>query len=833
MKPSMFKDIVRQIKNTRYRYLSIIAIVALGVLFFVGINAASPDMRITADDYFNNQNLYDFNLMSATGFTNDDLDAIRKVTPDIMPAYSLDVIAKSGEKEFAVKTYSIDNMDTGKYTNTNEDKIGVDYFLPKDTMNKYTIIEGSEPKNEDECLVDYDIMNLNGLKIGDKITLSVPETNTGAGLESNTNKTNQTLPSSETTPLKIQDFTIVGTVRDPMYISKDKGSTSLLTGSLSGFILINESVYNMPVYTNVFITIDKSGLSRFDDAYTNKINEVKSQIEGVVKPETYVLTLEQNIGVASYKDDSTKIESIGKVFPVLFFIVAALVSLTAMTRMVDEDRNNIGTYKSLGYGKLAISMKYLVYSVSATVIGSVIGILLGSIIIPRVIINAYKILYVLPGTLTPINLKFSLIAGVAMTLVIVLATMFACIKDLIETPAHLMRPKTPPEGKKIFLEKISFVWKRFNFNQKITYRNIFRYKKRLLMTIIGIAGCTALVYTGFGLRDSIMAIPSKQFGEVMLYDMQADLKSDVDTSGENGLITYLNNNSNIQKSKFVREQSVDLANGSLTKTGVTLITADNLDNFINLRNRTTKEKLELSDDGAIISEKTAKLLGVKVGDSVTIQNGNSNYSIKITGITENYVNHYLYITENTYKKIYGQEVQYNQILIDSANTDNASNYLLQNNQISGVSVVGAMKTTFENMMNSLNYVVVVLIVSAGLLAFVVLFNLNSINIEERKRELATIKVLGFYDKEVASYIYRENIVLTIISAILGLGLGIIMSAYVITTAEIDKVMFYRALNIWSFVYAFVITMVFALVTNLIMNRSIKKIDMIESLKSVE
>ena len=831
MKLSMFKDIVRQIKNTRYRYLSIIAIVALGVLFFVGINAASPDMRVTADDYFNKQNLYDFNLMSATGFTNDDVNALKEWAnstssypiSNIVPTYSLDVIAKVKESEFAVKTYAITN-----------------------DVNKYTIIDGKAPKSDDECLVDYDIMNLNGLKIGDKITLSVSEANVvNVGADSISAPTapisTPTAPdgngmhsaSDTILPLKIQEFTIVGTVRNPMYISKDKGSTSLLTGSLSGFILINESVYNMPVYTNIFISFDKNGLSRFDDAYTNKINEMKSQIENVAKSGTYVLTLEQNIGVASYKDDSSKIESIGKVFPVLFFIVAALVSLTAMTRMVDEDRNNIGTYKSLGYNKLSISLKYIIYSISATVIGSIIGILLGSIIIPIVIIDAYKILYTLPNALTPINLKISLIASVTMIIVIVFATMVACIKELIETPAHLMRPKTPPEGKKIFLEKISFVWKRFNFNQKITYRNIFRYKKRLLMTIIGIAGCTALVYTGFGLRDSIMAIPNKQFGDVFLYSMQADLKGDVSESQEKDLVSYLSNSQNIQESKFIREQSVDLENGNLTKSGVTLIATDNLDDFINLRNRTTKEKLNLSDDGAIISEKTAKMLGLKVGENVTIQNGNSHYDIKITGITENYVNHYLYVTENTYKEIYGKSIQYNQILIKSTNTDDASNYLLQNSNISGVMVTGGIKTTFENMMNSLNYVVVVLIVSAGLLAFVVLFNLNSINIEERKRELATIKVLGFYDKEVANYIYRENIVLTIISAILGLGLGIIMSSYVITTAEIDKVMFSRELNILSFIYAFVITIVFAFVTNLIMNRSIKKIDMIESLKSVE
>jgi len=787
MKLSMLKDIIRQIKNTRYRYISIVAIVTLGVLFFVGINAASPDMRITANDYFDKQNLYDFDLMSAKGFTQDDVDSLKNISAEVFPTYSLDVLAKSGSNEFAVKTYAI-----------------------TDNVNKYILTSGSAPKNDDECLVDYDIMNLSGLKIGDSITLS----------------------PAQAELLKIKEFKIVGIIRDPMYISKDKGSTSLLTGSLSGFILINESVYNMPVYTNIFLTIDKNGLSRFDDDYTDKINDVKSQIEAVVEKGTYVLTLEQNIGAASFKDDATKIESIGKVFPVLFFIVAALVSLTAMTRMVEEDRSNIGTYKSLGYRNLSISVKYLIYSISATLIGSVIGILLGSTIIPKVIINAYKILYALPSNITPINLKFSLIASAAMILTIVLSTMVACIKELMETPAHLMRPKSPPEGKKIFLEKISFIWKRLNFNQKITYRNIFRYKKRLFMTIIGIAGCTALIYTGFGLRDSIMGVPNKQFNNVMIYNVQADLRNDVSKSQEDELITYLNGDQNIKESKFVREQSVDLENENITKS-VTLIVSDNLDNFINLRNRTTKNKIELSDDGAIISEKTARLLKLKVGDDVVIQNSGSNYSIKIIGITENYVNHYLYITENTYQKIYGEEVQYNQILIQSSNADTDSNYLLQNSQISGVTNIEKMKTTFENMMNSLIYVVVVLIVSAGLLAFVVLFNLNSINIEERKRELATIKVLGFYDKEVASYVYRENIILTVISSILGLGLGIIMSTYVISTAEIDKVMFSRELNILSFIYAFVITMIFAFVTNLIMNKSLKKIDMIESLKSVE
>lgn len=592
--------------------------------------------------------------------------------------------------------------------------------------------------------------------------------------------------------------------------------------------------------------------SKFKEEKNNALKEIEDAEKEIadnekkledLKVKIYVLNLETNEGYVSYRSDCESVETIGKVFPIIFFLVAALVSLTAMTRMVEENRGNIGTYKSLGYGRVKIASKYLIYSMSATLMGIALGIVIGSYTLPWVIAEAYGILYnTMPTVLMSINIEYSLTAGIAAFASTTIATVFACYRILREAPARLMRPKSPKEGKKIFLERIPFIWKRLSFTKKITARNVFRYKKRLFMTIIGIAGCTALIFTGFGLRNSISSIVSKQYGEIRKYDFEATLKNELNEEQTTELNNYIENSGYSMMYTYLRQQTNDIeANGE--SQNVYIVGVENqkeLQNFVTMQNRKTKENISLSDDGIIITEKLSKLLNVNIGDEISIKiDDEKTKNVKVSDIAENYVYHYIYMSKNMYEKTFGEGLINNHLYLnaeeslDKGAEEEISKYLLANDNISQVLRVSSISESFGDMIKSLNMVVIVLITCAGLLAFVVLYNLNSINIEERKRELATIKLLGFYNKELSNYVFRENVILTIIGAILGLILGVYLHFFVISTAEVDMVMFGREKTITSYIFAFLMTIVFATLINLLMNKELKKIDMIESLKSVE
>lgn len=592
---------------------------------------------------------------------------------------------------------------------------------------------------------------------------------------------------------------------------------------------------------NKFKEEKENALKEIEDA-EKEIADNEKKLEDL-KVKIYVLNLETNEGYVSYKSDCESVATIGKVFPIIFFLVAALVSLTAMTRMVEENRGNIGTYKSLGYSRMKIASKYLIYSTSATLIGIVLGIVIGSYTLPWVIAEAYGILYnTMPTVLMSINLEYSLTAGIAAFASTTIATMFACYRILRATPAKLMRPKSPKEGKKIFLEKIPFIWKHLSFTKKITARNVFRYKKRLYMTVIGIAGCTALIFTGFGLRNSISSIVNKQYGNIRKYDFEITLKNELKDKQIEELNNYIENNGHDSKYTYIRQQTNDVeANGN--SQNVYIVGIDDkqeLTDFVTMQERKTKNKVNIQDDGVVITEKISKLLGVKIGDEIWVKVDDEKYkNVKVTGIVENYVYHYVYMSKSVYEQIYEEKMIDNHIYLsinDNLSKDleeQISKYLLENDNISQVLRVSSISEGFDDMIKSLNTVVIVLIVCAAMLAFVVLYNLNSINIEERKRELATIKLLGFYNRELSSYVFRENIILTIIGGLLGLILGVYLLSFMISTAEVDMVMFGRETTITSYIFAFLMTIVFATLINLIMNKELKRIDMIESLKSVE
>lgn len=551
-------------------------------------------------------------------------------------------------------------------------------------------------------------------------------------------------------------------------------------------------------------------------------------------------------GYTGYGQTADRMSAFAKVFPIFFFLVAALVCLTTMTRMVEEERTQMGTLKALGYSNKSIISKYLIYSLSASLIGSVIGLLLGFYIFPKAIFAAYGIMYDLPPCVIRFKWSYAIIGMIVAILSTGLASYFACIKELKEQPSKLMRPKPPKQGKRIFLEKIDFIWSKMNFTQKVTARNLFRNKKRFFTTLIGVAGCTALLLTGFGLGDSISAIMDKQFGEngICNYDVQIVLgKNSADTDAQNKAMEEIKQRPEI---KQAMKTHMDVINGTSSRTEnileINLVVPENpaeLPEFIKLQNRKSKEKVSLDNNGVIISEKLANKTDTKIGDEITLKANDKDYNVTVTGIVENYTFHYVYMPSELYRNIFGEEPSFDYVTailndnISTAQKDSLASDLMKVDGIDAVAYTTQIIDTFSNILNSLNLVVAIFIIAAGALAFVVLYNLSNINLNERIREVATIKVLGFRDKEVSQYIVRENIILTILGTLLGLILGIFLHSYVVSVAEVDIVMFGRSIEPLSFVFAAILSLVFSAVVNLIMHKKLKKVNMVDSLKAVE
>ena len=574
----------------------------------------------------------------------------------------------------------------------------------------------------------------------------------------------------------------------------------------------------------------------------NEIKDAKQKIEDIEDAKWYVNDRSITTDYAGYGDNADRMRAIGEVFPILFFIVAALISLTTMTRMVEEQRTEIGTLKALGYGKMSIAGKYLNYAMTATIGGSIFGVLFGEKIFPYIIITAYKIMYThVPDVVIPYNMKYGIWATVAAVLCTGLATLLACYKELAAQPAVLMRPPAPKQGKRVFLEYLPFLWKRLGFIWKSTIRNLIRYKKRFFMTVFGIGGCMALMIVGFGLRDSIFSIGTLQYEELQLYDGMVILSTDADEEDRKDLEAYLEEEKEISavSQGYLKKTNVKRGNESKEVYLYAPLDLEKNKEFLVYRDRRTHETYELGEKDAILTEKAAKALGIEKGDKLSVESQDGEFTeITITNICENYMEHYLYLSPELYEEIYGKPVEENNIYFKMKDLDEEKlgaigENILEKRAALNVSYTYNMEERLDEMLESLDIVIVVLIISAGLLAFVVLYNLNNINITERKRELATIKVLGFYDNEVSAYVYRENILLTLIGTIAGVLLGSLLHRYVIATVEIDSVMFTRIIENISFVYSALLTFGFSVFVNVVMYFKLKKIDMVESLKSVE
>lgn len=573
-----------------------------------------------------------------------------------------------------------------------------------------------------------------------------------------------------------------------------------------------------------------------------KIEDAQKEVDDIETPEWILSDRNDLPEYSDFGDNAERLKNIGKVFPMIFFLVAALISLTTMTRMVEEQRTQIGTMKALGYGKASIASKYLSYAFLATVGGSIAGVLFGEKVLPFIIIQAYGIMYWNIGDHMQLDyeLQYALIASGAAVICTMGATLFSCAKTLAETPASLMRPPAPKEGKRILIERISFIWKHLSFSWKSSMRNLFRYKKRLFMTIFGIAGSMGLMLVGFGLYDSIMDIAILQYDQIQHYDAMVINDEDATDSQEKDLLKFLDGNSEIDHYTRVQltKMTAPKEKGSVS---IYVYVPENTENFkedVTLRDRKSHEQYELTDDGAVICEKTASLIGVKTGDEITLEKDNRKYKVKITAVTENYMGHYVYMTPPCYEKTFGEKPEYSSTVYtmkEDAESDleTLGNAILKYPAALSISYTSSTAGQVERMLGSLGAVIWVLIISAGMLAFVVLYNLNNINITERQRELATLKVLGFYDGEVSQYVFRENVLLSFIGILAGAVFGIFLHRYVITTVEVDAVMFGRNIKPISFVYSGLITFGFSMFVNMVMHFKLKKIDMVESLKSVE
>ena len=594
---------------------------------------------------------------------------------------------------------------------------------------------------------------------------------------------------------------------------------------------------------NTFDEESGDAKQKIEDAKT-EIADNEAELADLEVPSWYILNRDKIPSYASYEMDADRMGNLGEVFPVIFFLVAALVSLTAMTRMIEEQRTAIGTLKALGYSDLVIAAKYFSYAMLATVGGSVLGVIIGSITLPRVIISAYGMMYTgLPEYLTPLNWDQALLAVLASMASTGIATLGASYHELRAKPAQLMRPEAPKSGRRVFLEHIPFIWKHLNFTGKSTIRNLMRYKKRFFMTVIGIGGCMSLMLVGFGIQDSIAVVAKRQYTDIFTYDAAVNVNTKASREDKEALLKLSDSYQGLDEYMKVAYQSVDLEYDGNEQSAALQVPGDTerIQDFLSLRKRESNITYDFPKEGVALTEKAAKVLGAKVGDVITIKTDDDDdvksVQAKVSVITENYILHYAYMAPELYEELYGEAPEYNQLWLNYEMSDKDQEALgkafIKQEACSGVTFISKGLGDMDDMMSTLNEVIYILIISAGLLAFVVLYNLNSINITERKRELATLKVLGFYDGEVGAYVYRENILLTIIGIVFGCFMGMLLHRFVVETVEVDAMMFGRIIQPVSYAISAALAMAFSLLVNGMMYWRLKKIDMIESLKSVE
>ncbi|NMA51223.1 MAG: FtsX-like permease family protein [Mollicutes bacterium] len=676
-------------------------------------------------------------------------------------------------------------------------------------MNKL----GANENNIDEVIINTktEITNLNNL------LLTLPE----GSDEYNNIKTNITLLE--------QKLNALNTMKDNLI--KINNNKNVLEQNYLTFkkeiASANEKItdgYNK--YNDGLIEIDKA-----KNEANEKILEAKAELNNIEKPKWYLLNRKDNSGYISYKEDIIKVEAISKVLPIFFILVVILMVSNTLNRIVEEERTEMGILLANGFSTSAIMFEYILYVLISGLIGLTLGLVVGYAFIPKIIYGVFLSRYYVPKLITIVSpLPFSMV--ILLTLIIMLVvSITTCYKELKNMPAALLRYKPPKVGKKVFFERFPKLWSRISFMWKTTVRNIFRYKKRIIMTVLGVAGCTALLVAGMGINDSIYTISKLQYEDIIKYDSMYILKNSVEEIPSNILTLFRENE--IVNPLLINQEAFTFTFDNKTEDIFLIVPKDsvNFNNYVNLKSVVNDKKITIKDDGAIISKQTADLLKVKIGESIKIRNSdNELFILKVNDITENYVSHYIYINKNYYEKIFEEEISYNSIIgngkIDDKIELSKYNILIAN-------YTEDIVRTFNEFVHGLNKIIILIVVLASLLAFVVLYNLTIINVSERKREIATFKVLGFYDKEINIFVYREILILTLFGIIYGLIFGKYLHIFIMNTAETDNIVFLREIRPLSYIICILLTLIFSLIVQTIMNKTLKKIDMIDSLKSVE
>lgn len=835
MRSMMRRTTFREIKNTFGRFAAIMAIIALGVGFFSGLKMTKPDMVNTVTDFLSTSDFYDLHLMSTLGFTDDDVE----------------VFAGEDDVKAAEGVYSFDLLYSGF---DESEKVLKTMSLPED-VNKLRLVDGRMPESNDECVIDAKISDVS---IGD--TIKVSQENDDTYYDA----------------MKEKELKIVGTVNSPLYINFERGTTSIGSGKLLGFVYVMSDNIESDYYTDVYVRFNED-YDLYSDEYKDYMDEKKDAWDEICKDQVtkryrefmiaagmpvevigdvsiddvndvdyYVLDRNTNVGYVCFESDSSIVDGVSKVFPVFFILVAVLVCMTTMNRMVEEQRSMIGMFKALGYGEATIMGKYMIYSGTAAVIGCVGGYIIGTYVFPEVIWYAYHLMYINIPLIRVVDWKLICIVLAASLLCTIGTTWLSCRYELSETAAGLMRPKAPKPGKRVLLERIPFIWKRMKFLKKVSVRNIFRYKKRFFMMIIGISGCTALLLTGFGLRDSISGFADTQFEEIQVADgtitFNTTLGEDVsdgnkDSAGNVTLDELLGDY--VEEYDIVSEMSWDLIEDSGIKSVNMIIMEEpeHISRYVKFKDHKGNEIAYPGKGEAVINNALADQYGIKTGDEITVRNSDmKEIKVKVSGIFNNHVYNYVFISPDTYEEQMGSAPEYKTVyfnLKDGTDAHQAAADLMEDSSILSVTVNKDMKERISNMMKSMNYIVIVVILSAGALAFIVLYNLTNINITERIREIATIKVLGFFKNETSAYVFRENRVLTAFGIVFGLILGVFLHSFVMSQIKVDMVSFDVYVAPLSYVYSIVLTFVFNFLVNLIMSAKLENINMAESLKSVE
>lgn len=810
-KRSLWKDMLREMLQTKARFLSIFAIIMLGVGFFTGIKSAGPNMLQTGNAYYRDTGLMDLKVQSSTGLTPDSLETLRKLplAGDVQPGYTLDAFLDQSGLITKVLSYR-----------------------EEQPLNRYRVLSGRLPAQSGEIALDDGLREKHHYALGDTVEFSNPE---------------GVVPLQS--QLKTLSYKVVGFVASPLYVeNNNRGSSSIGKGKADAFAVVPEENFQLPVYTEAYIRFAGSGgHEAYSEDYTKLTAEYSSQVESALADvlsgaSVYVTDRTGNPGYLEYKSNADRVSALATAFPVFFFLIAALVSLTTMTRMVEERRLQIGTLKALGYGKGDIMLKFLLYGSLASVAGWAAGLAIGFTMFPTIIFNAYQVLYNFPDLKLDFYYSYAAVS-LAVSLLCTTITAYVAAKvELRSNASVLMRPRAPKSGQRILLERLTFIWRRMSFVQKVTARNLFRYKQRMFMTVAGVAGCTALILTGFGLKDSIGSIADKQFGGIMKYSISVAFHADSNPASTEAYNKLVESEQGITGRLDVQQEAVQAKKpGAANQEAIVFVPSqkEQIQQFVTLRERGSGAPVELGEEGAVITEKLSKLFGLALGDTLELNDPRTGtYQVKVAAIVENYVLHYVYMSPGYYASVFGKEPVYNTQLLNASTSDPAwekelGEKLTANSRVALATFSSTVGTAFEDTMKSMDIVIVVLIVSAAALAFVVLYNLTNINVSERIRELSTIKVLGFYDKEVTLYIYRENILLSLLGIGAGCVLGVFLHRFILTTAELDATMFSPVIKWISYVISGLLTLLFSGIVMAFMHVRLKHVDMIEALKSVE